>query len=144
MKFSVHVAHVRHRKAHPCGPVGCDARAGCTQSKCQVCWTEGTQSYTFSAWMLLLTSPKSPRAEHVGGGCGQVYVYVNDVCVCVKVSTEFDNNAIRNNDDRILHCCLLYQDKVKGRCSSPLPHLPHDALSFHISLMMLSPSTSPS
>ncbi|KAL5484621.1 hypothetical protein EMCRGX_G021150 [Ephydatia muelleri] len=33
----------------------------------------------------------------------------------LEVSTEFDNNAIKNNDDRILHCCLLYQDKVKGR-----------------------------
>lgn len=31
-----------------------------------------------------------------------------------EVQTEVDNIAIENNDDRILHCCLLYQCKVSG------------------------------
>ncbi|XP_064395468.1 transcriptional protein SWT1-like isoform X2 [Halichondria panicea] len=30
-----------------------------------------------------------------------------------EVHTELNNIAISNNDDRILHCCLLYQEKVK-------------------------------
>ena len=30
------------------------------------------------------------------------------------MSTEFSNRAIGNNDDSILHCCLLYQENVKG------------------------------
>lgn len=29
-----------------------------------------------------------------------------------EVQTEMENIAIENNDDRILHCCLLYQHKV--------------------------------
>lgn len=32
-----------------------------------------------------------------------------------QVHTELDNVAIDNNDDRILHCCLLYQAKVIGQ-----------------------------
>ena len=32
----------------------------------------------------------------------------------MQVQTEVDNIAIENNDDRILHCCLLYQAKVVG------------------------------
>ncbi len=31
----------------------------------------------------------------------------------MQVHTELNNVAISNNDDRILHCCLLYQEKVK-------------------------------
>ena len=31
----------------------------------------------------------------------------------MQVHTELNNIAISNNDDRILHCCLLYQEKVK-------------------------------
>lgn len=30
------------------------------------------------------------------------------------MQTELDNAAIENNDDRILHCCLIYQSKVTG------------------------------
>ena len=30
------------------------------------------------------------------------------------MQTEKDVVAISNNDDRILHCCKLYQEKVKG------------------------------
>ena len=35
-------------------------------------------------------------------------------CHAHQVMTERNNTAISNNDDRILHCCLLYQEKVKG------------------------------
>ena len=31
-----------------------------------------------------------------------------------QVHTEVSNISITNNDDRILHCCLLYGAKVKG------------------------------
>lgn len=31
-----------------------------------------------------------------------------------EVQTEVKNLAITNNDDRILHCCLVYQEKVKA------------------------------
>jgi predicted ribonuclease YlaK len=31
-----------------------------------------------------------------------------------EVNTELSNMAIENNDDRILHCCLVYQLKVQG------------------------------
>lgn len=34
--------------------------------------------------------------------------------VVLQVQTEVDNIAIENNDDRILHCCLLYQYQVTG------------------------------
>ena len=34
--------------------------------------------------------------------------------IFLQVQTEVDNVAIENNDDRILHCCLLYQTKVIG------------------------------
>ena len=30
-----------------------------------------------------------------------------------QVNTELDNLAISNNDDRILHCCLVYQQKMR-------------------------------
>ena len=33
----------------------------------------------------------------------------------LQVQTEVKNMAITNNDDRILHCCLVYQEKVKGQ-----------------------------
>ena len=37
--------------------------------------------------------------------------------VCLQVHTEVSNMGIANNDDKILHCCLLYQMKVKGQYS---------------------------
>lgn len=42
----------------------------------------------------------------------QSHVDCNDVVVLFQVQTELSNVAINNNDDRILHCCLLYQHKV--------------------------------
>ena len=36
-----------------------------------------------------------------------------EVCV-LKVHTEVQNVAIENNDDRILHCCLVYKNKTSG------------------------------
>lgn len=32
----------------------------------------------------------------------------------IQTQTEVHNIAINNNDDRILHCCLLYQLKTQG------------------------------
>ena len=60
---------------------------------------------------------------------GQTMQEVSMICFCERirnwsfssvslslsqVQTESSNLAIVNNDDRILHCTMLYQEKVKG------------------------------
>ena len=42
-----------------------------------------------------------------------IYMYIMSICT-MQTHTEVHNMAIENNDDRILHCCLLYQLKTQG------------------------------
>ena len=37
---------------------------------------------------------------------------------CMQVNTEVQNLAIDNNDDRIMHCCLVYQYKIRTKSKS--------------------------
>ena len=42
-------------------------------------------------------------------------VHVNEINLELflhQVNTELNNIAITNNDDRILHCCMVYQYKI--------------------------------
>ena len=57
------------------------------------------------------------QGRMVGGGGGQDRVCSNNPCGYLQVHTEVSNMGIANNDDKILHCCLLYQMKVKGQYS---------------------------